>query len=57
MERAYIVILIIASIEFKYINFSMIIWIASYPKVETLGLDHFYLHIIFLKMVNLNLNY
>ena len=32
-ERAYIVIkTIIASIEFKYINFSMIIWIASYPK-------------------------
>ena len=32
-DSAYIVIkLIIASIEFKYINFSMIIWIASYPK-------------------------
>ena len=32
-DSAYIVIkLIIASIVFKYINFSMIIWIASYPK-------------------------
>ena len=32
-DSAYIVIkLIIASIVLKYINFSMIIWIASYPK-------------------------
>ena len=32
-ERAYIVIkTIIASIGFKYIYFSMIVWIASYPK-------------------------
>ena len=32
-DNAYIVIkTIIASIESKYINFSMIIWIASYPK-------------------------
>ena len=33
VDRAYIVIKsIIASITLKYINFSMIVWIASYPK-------------------------